>query len=561
MRDGRDDVGAFGVQPGQRTGRVGERRAGPDPLGAGQSQDLREQQPGGGVDAVAVPVQQPPGRGIPLRRRVLLGRAVGGVGAQQVVEGVPAVRVLLHQMRGGQPVQHPPGRGGRRRTGQRRHGRGGDVRTRYQPEAAERAPRLVRQGRVGQVERGPYRGVRVALHGQRRDPVALRQTGHVGPQRPVPPLGQVGGRDAQRQRQPRAQPGQLRGGRRVTGRAFLPERLDQQVVRLRGAQHVEREQPGTVAGDQTGQPIPGSDQHQAARTARQQRTDLLRARRVVEQHQHPPVGEHTAVPRRGRLDVDRYLGVRHPQRGQELGQRVDGTQRVAAAVAAQVDIQLTVRVPRPHPVRPVHRERRLADPGRADDRHGATGQRVQHGEVPGPAGEVDDVGRQLRGYHPGRGGRGGGLGIGLVGEDRPLQLAQFGARLQAQLVDQTLPAAAVHLQGVGAPAGPVQRPHQLAAQPLPQRVLGDQAGQFGDELLVAAERQLVGQALLQRGQPLLVQRSRGRVDHPAGHARQRRPAPQCQRLAQRRDRRGEVTGRAAAPALVDELPVDPTRRR
>ena len=58
-------------------------------------------------------------------------------------------------------------------------------------------------------------------------------------------------------------------------------------------------------------------------------------------------------------------------------------------------------------------------------------------------------------------------------EDRALEVAQCRAWLDAQLVDQRAPGVLIRLQRLGLAPGPVQRPHELAAQPLAQRMSAD----------------------------------------------------------------------------------------
>src|SRR5262249_49488570 len=68
----------------------------------------------------------------------------------------------------------------------------------------------------------------------------------------------------------------------------------------------------------------------------------------------------------------------------------------------------------------------------------------------------------------------GALQRGVLAEDRALELLQRPARLQAQLLPQQLARLPVGRQRISLPACPVQREHQLPAQPLGQRVRRDQ---------------------------------------------------------------------------------------
>ena len=62
----------------------------------------------------------------------------------------------------------------------------------------------------------------------------------------------------------------------------------------------------------------------------------------------------------------------------------------------------------------------------------------------------------------------------ILREDRPLERAQPLARLDPELVDERAARVLVGLQRVGLAVAAVEREHQLAAQPLAVRVLGDQ---------------------------------------------------------------------------------------
>ena len=81
-------------------------------------------------------------------------------------------------------------------------------------------------------------------------------------------------------------------------------------------------------------------------------------------------------------------------------------------------------------------------------------------------------------------------------KDHALEPPQLRAGLDAELVDEHLAADAHHLERLGLPARPVQRDHQLAAQTLAQRMLGDERLQLAREVLGASARQLRGDSLL-----------------------------------------------------------------
>ena len=131
----------------------------------------------------------------------------------------------------------------------------------------------------------------------------------------------------------------------------------------------------------------------------------------------------------------------------------------------------------------------------------------------------------------------------VLPQDRPLEPLQLLARLEPELVRQLAPGHPVASQRLGLAAGAVEREHQLAAQALPQRMLGDERLELADELGVTAERQVGVDPLLERRQPQLLQpRDLGLGERLVGEVGERRPAPQRERLAQLRA--AAVCGRA-----------------
>jgi hypothetical protein len=78
---------------------------------------------------------------------------------------------------------------------------------------------------------------------------------------------------------------------------------------------------------------------------------------------------------------------------------------------------------------------------------------------------------------------------------------QLGARFDAQLVDEPVAPVPVHGQRLGRATQPVQRQHQLGAQPLPGGVPLDQRGQLADQLGVPAQGQIGGHPVLDRADP------------------------------------------------------------
>jgi hypothetical protein len=78
---------------------------------------------------------------------------------------------------------------------------------------------------------------------------------------------------------------------------------------------------------------------------------------------------------------------------------------------------------------------------------------------------------------------------------------QWLAGVDAELPREQVADLAVGGERVGLAAAPVQRQHELAVRPLPQRVLGGQLFQLGGERVVPAKRKISVDPGLQRGEP------------------------------------------------------------
>ncbi len=74
-----------------------------------------------------------------------------------------------------------------------------------------------------------------------------------------------------------------------------------------------------------------------------------------------------------------------------------------------------------------------------------------------------------------------------VTEDVSLERLQRGRRVQAKLVRQYLPRVGVRRERVGLAAAAVERQHELRAQRLAQRMLGDERLELAHQVRVAAE--------------------------------------------------------------------------
>jgi hypothetical protein len=125
---------------------------------------------------------------------------------------------------------------------------------------------------------------------------------------------------------------------------------------------------------------------------------------------------------------------------------------------------------------------------------------------------------------------------------------QRGRRVHAERGGERLAGVLEHAERVGLTARRVQRAHELAAQPLPQRMLGGQLLDLGNELGATAECQVGVDPVLGRGQPQLGEPGdRARGERRVGHVGQGRSAPQPQRITEQVGRGGLVSGGTAAP--------------
>ena len=330
---------------------------------------------------------------------------LGGVGAQQVVEGEPPGNLLGHQVRGRQLGQGPVRRLSRD-SGQASRGGLGDIRPGVQAQQPEHPGGRLAEATVRPGEhRSCAAGVISGVEGVQPPAFAAQGGGHGG-ERVLRPGGGAGGGDVEGQRQPRAQHDELGGGRWLGGDPLRAEAPAQQGEGLGIGEHIHGQHAGAVGGDQPGQLTAAGHQDQAAGRAGEQGPYLRDVARVVQQDQHPPAGQQAAVQPGLSLRGGRNLRSGHAQRVQEPADRVGRQQRsTRRVVAAQVHVQLAVGKPLRDLVGPVHRQRRLAHPGRAVDRADHHRRREfrpvqqlgQHGQRAGPAGEV----RHGRGQFPG----------------------------------------------------------------------------------------------------------------------------------------------------------------
>jgi hypothetical protein len=113
-----------------------------------------------------------------------------------------------------------------------------------------------------------------------------------------------------------------------------------------------------------------------------------------------------------------------------------------------------------------------------------------------------------------------------------VQIAQFRTGLDAQFAGEDRPCAAVLGERVRPAAGPAQRPHQLAAQPLAQREPVDQGGQLAEQFPVVAPVQLQLDPVLHSDGVPLVQRGGQPPHRRAVDVAECRATPQVEAAAQ-----------------------------
>ena len=140
----------------------------------------------------------------------------------------------------------------------------------------------------------------------------------------------------------------------------------------------------------------------------------------------------------------------------------------------------------------------------------------------------------------------------ILAQDCLLELLERWARVDPELLDEYAPGLLVRLQRLGLTPGPVERQHQLAPQPLPQRVLGHKRLHLADEIRVTAEREIGLDALLERHEPQLLEaRDRRLGERLVREVGKRLPTPQRERRAQEPCRLLRVAGRACSARAIE----------
>ena len=149
------------------------------------------------------------------------------------------------------------------------------------------------------------------------------------------------------------------------------------------------------------------------------------------------------------------------------------------------------------------------------------------------AGVADRRAHRRLGPRAGARTRGGQVQARILTQDAQLELPERRPGVDAELLDERPASALEPLQRVGLPAAAVQREHQLAAQALAKRVLRDERLELRHQLVVAAERQLSVDAILDRRETELLEPGDLALrECLASQLGQRLPAPERKRLAQ-----------------------------
>ena len=138
-----------------------------------------------------------------------------------------------------------------------------------------------------------------------------------------------------------------------------------------------------------------------------------------------------------------------------------------------------------------------------------------------------------------------------------MELAQLGPRLEPELIDEESHAP-VRCEGVRLPAAAVEREHQLRVQTLAPRMLAREPLQLGDELRVAARRQLGLHPQLDDGHAKLLQAPDLRDgERGARELGQRRSSPERQRGPQQLARALGLRSRQR-PSSRTDLVLEPS---
>jgi hypothetical protein len=157
-----------------------------------------------------------------------------------------------------------------------------------------------------------------------------------------------------------------------------------------------------------------------------------------------------------------------------------------------------------------------------------------------------------------------GDGADLLAQQAAVQVAQGGAGVDAELVDQAVGGGGVGGEGLGLAALPIERGHELADEALVQGMAPDQVLEFGDEAGMAAQQGFCVNPVGQGGKAQRLQaRNRGRRARHAGQIWKSGAAPQLQGRTQFVSSADGIPGCQPGPAgfagLLEPARVDRLR--
>ena len=146
-----------------------------------------------------------------------------------------------------------------------------------------------------------------------------------------------------------------------------------------------------------------------------------------------------------------------------------------------------------------------------------------------------------------------------MAQDRLLELPQLRRRLEPLLLDEHATRTPVRVERIRLTTGRIQGAHQLAREPLAQRMLGDERLDLRRHARVVAQLELRLEPVLGRSEPQRLEPRGGRRSEGVPRElAERRPAPQSERLAQNGGRllRAPVVDRCTA---LEGEPLEPVR--
>ena len=130
----------------------------------------------------------------------------------------------------------------------------------------------------------------------------------------------------------------------------------------------------------------------------------------------------------------------------------------------------------------------------------------------------------------------------VAAQNRPLELLQGGAGLDAELVDQYAPCLAVACQRLCMSSAPVESDHQLTARPFAQGLFDDERFQLRDQAALAPELQLRVDPILECREAKLGQPAhRGSGERQPVELGERRTAPERKRTLEQCRPSGDIT--------------------